>query len=111
MPSATYWRPRLASLSRGGDAPVVVRVNRIPYAKFTCSTSLEQATTMTKRRERGHETFHQAYAVYEVSALLKDLADGAVPIFLETTVNRHEIELYRAFLEGIPHPEVPAGMT
>lgn len=61
--------------------------------------------------KRGHETFQWEHEVYDITALLGDLERGAVGLHLESTFNRHEIEVYRAFLEHEPHPEVPDGMS
>lgn len=64
-----------------------------------------------ERGKRGHETFQWEHEVYDITALLEDLARGAVDLYLESTFNRREIEVYRAFLEHVPHPEVPEGMS
>ncbi|MBC8741893.1 hypothetical protein F6X40_35685 [Paraburkholderia sp. UCT31] len=59
-------------------------------------------------RRRGSETFRWHQDVYDISALLQDLERGAIT-GLGTFLNRHEIEVYRAFLEGAPHPALPVG--
>ena len=64
-----------------------------------------------ERGKRGHETFPWEHEVYDITALQGDLERGAVGQYLESTFTRHEIELYRAFLEHVPHPEVPEGMS
>ncbi|MBK3780416.1 hypothetical protein G3A43_09265 [Paraburkholderia aspalathi] len=61
--------------------------------------------------QRGPETFRWEHFEVDVTALLRDLACGAVSERYESTFTREEIASYSAFLLGAPHPDVPGGMT
>jgi len=61
--------------------------------------------------ERGHETFRWDNEVYDITAILDDLARGTIGERWESTFSRDEIAQYRAFLQGVPHAAVPEHMT
>ena len=65
---------------------------------------------MKKRSQRGHETFQWDYLTYDITAVLRDIEHRTLGERHESTFDRREIALYRAFLEGVPHPDVPTAL-